>query len=98
MKLKKSFKYHSDLSIAKNAVETLITYYDTDATLGDILKNVEANEPKWEECPKCKGAGFFKKDIGVKGNKEHKKSFGFFACDKCKGKRWIRKPKPKEKK
>ena len=97
MKLNKSFRNHSDLSAVKNNVETLMTFYPPDATLEAIFKNVQSNEDKWEECPKCKGNGIIRQDIGVKGNKQMKKTFGFFKCDKCKGTRWIRKPKEKKK-
>lgn len=92
MKLKKSFRYHSDLQIVKNNVETLLTYYKPDATIGDILKNVEENEAKWEECPKCHGTGVIRRDLHMlTGSKRTKtKTYGFCPCDKCKGKKWFR--------
>ena len=96
MKIKKSFRNHSDLSAVKCNIETLITFYPPECTLGDILKNVRENEDKWEECRKCQGTGVVKKDIGVKGNKIGRRTFGFFKCDKCKGQRWIRKQKEKK--
>lgn len=97
MKIKKSFRNHTDLSVVKHNIETLITYYPPECTIGDILQNVRENEEKWEECPKCKGTGIIKKDIGVKRNKQGKRTYGFFPCDKCKQKKWIRKTKPKSK-
>lgn len=90
MKVKKSFRSHSDLQIAKNAVETLLTFYKGDDTLLGILRNIEENEEKWEECPKCHGAGVIRRDLHVLTGSKKSCSSCFCPCDKCKGKKWFR--------
>lgn len=91
MRIIKSFRYHEDLNTAKNAVETLLTYYEPDATLNDILNNVDKNSDKWEECMRCKGEGVVRYDIYKDENDEKPCGFKLVSCTKCKGRRWVRK-------
>jgi hypothetical protein len=91
MKISKSFRYHTDLSVVKNAIETLLTYYKPDVSLNDIICNVEENSEKWEECTHCKGEGVVRYDIYKNEDDEKPCGFKFITCTACKGRKWVRK-------
>lgn len=83
MKIRKTFKSIEDLHEARNAVETLLDYYKDSNTLSDILRNVEENDSKWEECEECHGTG-------VRKDTNPDTWFRFVQCKKCKGTGWHR--------
>lgn len=89
MKIKKVFKNHADLSVASNAVESLLMLYDRNATLGDIYANVEENRENWESCTRCNGAGTIRMDVFANENSDKVVSYRLVQCPACKGKRWI---------
>lgn len=85
-KIRKSFKNYEDLSYARDAAEELIEIYGEKAVLGDILKNVQENEAKWEECGLCKGTGWVT-NTALRT---------FVTCPICKGTKHTRIKKKKE--
>lgn len=88
-KIRKSFRQHYELVNVSLSVDNLIDIYGLDATLKDILYNVEENKAKWEECPACKGNQYvmLKKKYGEKV---------YVKCPQCHGHGWTRIKKEKE--
>lgn len=87
-KLRKSFRRYEDLSEASSAIDVLLDHYKPNATLADILRNVQENELKWEACPECNSGGY---------TLTPKKAWSPFSkivvCPTCKGVGTIRKKK-----
>lgn len=96
MKIKKTFRNHTDLSLASNAVETLLMLYDRNATIGDILANVEENSKKWEGCTRCNGAGTVRMNVFADEKSDKVVSYRLVQCPECGGKCWILRKKEKD--